>query len=143
MTSLCEFLSPVVLLGSDSLFAGLAVGPILASWRARAVYALLFGVCDGMATLLGAAVPHRMPQLPAILLYLFAVALIIQCARRSRASLYALPLLFSLDNLAAGNSMAAAPALAMGSAVMAGIGLVLGVLGWRAAIRLAKAGAPA
>lgn len=141
MGSFYQILPAVVLFGSDSLLAGLALGPILASWRARAAYAMLFGVCDGVATLLGAMVPHRVPEPPAVLFYLVAAALLIRGARRDPAWLYALPVLFSLDNFAASNSAADAPGLALGSAAMAGLGLALGGLGRRMAFRLAQAGA--
>jgi hypothetical protein len=129
-------------LGFDSLLAGLAVGPIRSSWRGWAVFALLFGVCDGAATLLGAALPHVVPEPPAAALYLIAVALIIQGARRSRAWLYAMPVLFSLGNLAAGSASSNALGLALSSAVMAGIGLPLGGLGRRVAIRFATTRTP-
>ena len=142
MASSSEFLLTMFLLGFDSLLAGLAIGPILSSRRGWAVFALLFGVCDGAATLLGAAVPHLMPEPPIAALYLIAVALIIQGARRSRVWLYAMPVLFSLDNLAAGGAASDALGLALSSAAMAGMGLALGGLGRRAAIRFAAAGAP-
>jgi hypothetical protein len=129
------------LFGFDSLFAGLAIGPIISSRRGWAVFVLLFGVCDGAATLLGAAVPHLVPTPPVAALYLIAVALIIQGARRSRVWLYAMPVLFSLDNLAAASAPSDTLGLALSSAAMAGVGLALGGLGRRAAIRLAAAGA--
>jgi hypothetical protein len=141
MGSFCEILPSVVLLGSDSLLAGLAIGPILGSWRARAAYAVLFGVGDSAATLLGAMAPHGVPEPPAFLLYLGAAALVVQGARRDRAWLYALPALFCLDNLAAGNPAADAPGLGLGSAAMAGLGLALGGLGQRLTFRLVEAGA--
>ncbi len=141
MASFREFLPTMFLLGFDSLLAGLAVGPILSSWRGRALFVALFGLCDGIATLLGAAVPHLVPEPPAVALYLLGVVLIIQGARRSRAWLYAMPVLFSLDNLAAGSPAAAAPALALSSAAMAAVGLALGALGRRAAIQLIAPGA--
>lgn len=140
MASFREFLLTMFLLGFDSLLAGLAIGPILSSRRGLAAFVLLFGVCDGAATLLGAAVPHFVPEPPAAALYLIAVMLIIQGARRSRAWLYAMPVLFSLDNLAGGSAASDALGLALSSAAMAGIGLTLGDLARRAAIRFAEAG---
>ena len=137
MTFLREFLAAAVLLGFDSLVAGLAIGPFLSSRRTAAAYALLFGVCDGVATALGSMAPHRVPEPPAILIYLAAAALLAQGARRSRVWLSALPALFSLDNLVAGYPAADAPGVALGSAAMAGLGLALGGLGRRLVIRLA------
>ena len=142
MASFREVLPSIFLLGLDSLLAGLALGSILPSWRGRAVFVLLFGACDGIATLVGAAVPHFAPEPPAAALYLIAVALIIQGARRSRMWLYAMPVLFSLDNLAAGNAASDAVGLALSSAAMVSVGLALGGLGRQAAIRFAAAGGP-
>lgn len=143
MASFREVLPSIFLLGLDSLLAGLAIGLILPSWRGRAVFVLLFGACDGAATLLGASVPHLVPELlAAAALYLVAVALIIQGARRNRMWLYAMPVLFSFDNLAAGNAASDALGLALSSAAMVSMGLALGGLGRRAAIRFAAAGGP-
>jgi hypothetical protein len=141
MTFLGEIPAAVVLLGSDSLVAGLAIGPWVASWRAGAAYALLFGVSDGMATVLGATIPHRVPEPPAILIYLVAVGVFARGARHSRLWLCVLPVLVSLDNLAAGRPASGAVALALSSALMAALGMALGGLGRRLAIRLAVAGA--
>lgn len=139
MASVTGLLPTALLLGSDSFLAGLAIAPIVLSWRARALFVVLFGVCDGAATLLGAAMPHSVPDPPAILPYLGGVGLIVLGARHSRAWLYAMPFLFGLDNLAAGRAAGDAPWLALGSAAMAAAGLALGVIARRAAIRLAAA----
>jgi hypothetical protein len=139
MSSVTGLLLTTFLLGSDSFLAGLVIAPIVLCWRARALFVVLFGVCDGAATLLGAALPHSVPDPLAILLYLAAVALIVLGARHSRAWLYAMPFLFGLDNLAAGNPAADAPSLALGSAAMAAAGLAVGAVARRAAIRLAAA----
>jgi hypothetical protein len=136
MASLGNFLLIMFALGFDSFLGGLAIGPIVSSWRGRAVFVLLFGVCDGVASLLGAAVPHLVPTPPDAALYLIAVVVIIQGARRSRAWLYAMPVLFSIDNLAAGNAVSDAPALALSSAAMAAAGIALGAFGRRMIIRL-------
>jgi hypothetical protein len=100
---------------------------------------MLFGVCDGVATLLGAMAPRRVPEPPAVLLYLVAAALLVQGALRDRVWLYTLRVLFSLDNLAARNPAADASRLALRSAVMAGFGLAGGGLGRRLTLRLAEA----
>jgi hypothetical protein len=134
MTSLRECLMTFFLLGLDSFVAGAAIGPILASWSARAWLVTAFGVCDGLSTLLGTAAPHLVPDLPSVMIYGIAVALIIQAALRSRTWLYAVPILLSLDNLAAGRPASEALALGLSSAAMAGLGLVLGGLGCRLAV---------
>jgi hypothetical protein len=136
MMSNLDLLPTAFSLGFDSFIAGIAIGPIMLSWRARGGFVVLFGICDGLASLLGSAVPHRLPEPPDAVLYLLCVVLTIQGARRSRAWLLAMPLLLSLDNLAAGGTAAEAPALALSSAVMGAAGLALGALGRRAAVRL-------
>ena len=138
MASFCESLLTLLMLGTDSLIAGLAIGPVFGLWRQRAVFAFLFGFCDGAAAVLGAAMRHRVPEASSALLYLVAVALIVQGVRRSPAWLYALPVLFSVDNFAAATAASEAPALALGSAAMAGVGLALGGMGRSVAIRLAR-----
>ena len=82
-----DLLLRVFSLGFDSFLAGMAIGPIIRSGPGRAWCIALFGVCDGLATLFGAFVPHRLPDPPAAALYLLGVMLIIQSARHSRASM--------------------------------------------------------
>ena len=142
MASLGELLQATFLLGFDSFLAGLAIGPIVSSWSARAWLVGLFGLCDGVATLLGAAGPHLVPEPPAAALYLLGVVLVILAARRSRAWLYAMPVLFSLDNFAAAGPASDAPALAVSSAAMAALGLALGAFGRHAASRFVASTAP-
>ena len=143
MASLRELVLVALLLGFDSFLAGLAIGPILSSWSARAWIVALFGLCDGLASLLGTAAPHLVPELPAAALYLLGVVLVILGAQRSRAWLYAMPVLFSLDNLAAAGPASNAPGLAVSSAAMAAAGLALGALGRHAAHRFVATAAPA
>jgi hypothetical protein len=102
---------------------------------------MAFGLCDGLSTVLGAVAPHLAPDLPLAMVYALAVAVIIKAASQSRAWLYGMPILLSLDNLTAGRPASDAVALALSSAAMAGLGLTLGGLGRRLAIRLAVAGA--
>lgn len=138
MLSYIDFPMAIFLLGFDSLIAGLMIGPALSLWRDRALFALLFGICDGAATLLGAVVPHFVPEPPAVLLYLLAIPLVILGAWRSRGWLYATPVLFSLDNFAASSAASDAPGLALGSAAMAAAGLALGGLSLRAVQRVGR-----
>jgi hypothetical protein len=128
MSSYLDCATAIALFGFDSLIAGLMIGPALPSWRDRVLLVLLFGVCDGAATLLDAEVPHFFPEPPAVVLYLLAVALVILGLRRTRGWLYATPVLFSIDNLAAGSAASDAPGLALSSAAMAAAGLALGGL---------------
>jgi hypothetical protein len=100
-------------------------------YRNRLLFALLFGVCDGLATLLGSLAPHRLPGAPAAALYLLAVLLIIQGSRHSRTWLLALPLLLAFDNFAVGGAIADVPLLALSSAAMAAVGMALGGVGRR------------
>lgn len=73
------------------------------------------------------------------MIYGIAVALIIRAALRSRTWLYAVPILLTIDNLAAGRPAPEALVLGLGSAAMAGLGLVLGGLGRRLAVGAAGA----
>jgi hypothetical protein len=128
-----ELLQRAYSLGFDSLLAGIAIGSIILSNRDRALFAVMFGVCDGLATLLGILLPHRFPEAPSAALYLLGVLLIVQGARHSRTWLVATPLLLGLDNFAVGGTVADVPLLALSSAVMAAVGIALGTLGrWMA-----------
>jgi putative Mn2+ efflux pump MntP len=128
-----ELLQRAYSLGFDSLLAGIATGSIILSNRGRALFAVMFGVCDGLATLLGILLPHSFPEAPSAALYLLGVLLIVQSARHSRAWLVATPLLLGLDNFAVGGTVADVPVLALSSAAMAAIGIALGTLGrWMA-----------
>jgi hypothetical protein len=120
------FPSSAVLLGLDSLFVGMIIGPLLTRRRSLVYCALMFGLSDGLACLLGSLIPHPTPGLPALVIYLVCAALFVQGARRSRIWLYAIPVVLSIDNLAAGGSIPDAPAVALISAGMAAIGLVTG-----------------
>lgn len=115
-------------LGLDSFLAGLAIGPLLPSRTGRLWCAAAFGVCDGLASWLGALIPHRLPEPPDLALWLVCVMLLLAGARRGRMWLFAVPVVLSLDNLAAGVPADLAPALALSSAVMAAAGIALGRL---------------
>jgi hypothetical protein len=128
MEPILELLQKAVSVGFDSLLAGIAIGPIMLSGRGRALFSILLGVCDGLATLLGALTPHRLPAPPAAALYLLAVLLIVQGARHNRSWFLAIPLLLGLDNFAVGGTIAEAPFLALSSATMGAIGIALSAL---------------
>jgi hypothetical protein len=136
MEPILELLQKAFSVGFDSLLAGIAIGPIIVFYRNRLLFALLFGVCDGLATLLGALAPHRLPGAPAAELYLLAVLLIIQGSRHGRTWLLALPLLLAFDNFAVGGTIADVPLLALSSAAMAAVGMALGRAGRRLAGRI-------
>ena len=131
MELILELLQKTFSSGFDSLLAGIAIGSILVFYRNCLLFALLFGVCDGLATLLGSLAPHRLPGAPAAALYLLAVLLIIQGSRHSRTWLLALPLLLAFDNFAVGGAIADVPLLALSSAAMAAVGMALGGVGRR------------
>ena len=115
----------VLLLSVDSLFAGLLLGPMVKTWRKHAVLACLFGLCDGAAVLLGAALPRVMLEVPDGLLYALIVSAVVLAARQSKSWLLLAPVILSLDNLASGLPADAAPELAAASAAMAIGGLML------------------
>jgi len=126
----------VVLLGADSLVGGLAFGALLGRWRDRLALAMLFGVCDGVGSLVGGMLPHAFPDIPDALLYGLAVALIALSARHSRHWLFAAPFIFALDNLASGLPASSVPMLAISSGLLALVGIIASVCLVRAAQRL-------
>jgi len=77
--------------------------------------------------------PHQLLGFPDVVAYVCCVPLLLASATRSRAWLYALPLVLSIDNLAAGIPASQTPILALSSAAMAAVGLALGGLGRAAA----------
>lgn len=147
-----------VLLSFDSLIAGVALGPLVSA-RHRWPMAVLFGLLDGVATLVGGAwLPHPTVEVAGLVplliaafgLYLIAVSL--WSHRRIGLPLpLATPLLLSIDNLIAGRPGGAAAltagdvaAAALTSAAFALVGLwagsfLAGVTGGRRE-RLAGAG---
>jgi hypothetical protein len=129
MEPILDLLQRAYSLGFDSLLAGIAIGPVILSNRDRALFAVLFGVCDGLGTLLGLLLPHHFSEAPSAALYLLGVLFIVQSARHSRTWLLATPLLLGLDNFAVGGTVADVPVLALSSAVMAAVGIALGTLG--------------
>jgi putative Mn2+ efflux pump MntP len=143
MGSLHQLLLTALSLGLDSFMAGLAIGPILPSWGGRMLSALAFGLCDGLASWLGASIQHQLPDLPEFVLYIGSVVLLLAGAIRSRAWLFALPLVLSIDNLAAAVPAGQAPVLALGSAAMAGVGLALGGVGRMMALAVMRHRVPA
>jgi putative Mn2+ efflux pump MntP len=136
-----------VLLALDSLVVGAALGPVVSSRFGRWRLALAFGLCDGLASLLGWAADWR--ATPGVGEWLGPAAVggyglyVLGLAWRSRRLSEAgaggwlvltLPLCLSLDNLALGvgpdasAGAAALAALAFGavSGVLALVGLRLG-----------------
>jgi hypothetical protein len=111
-----------LLLGSDSLLSGFFIGPLL-DWRRRAWLALLYGICDGMTTWVGASIPHDLPDPPLAVLYLICVILVTLAARHSVKWLLLVPFILSLDNLACGAPANMVPELALLSGLMALVGM--------------------
>lgn len=141
-----------LLLGTDSLIACVAVGPIMTRKLSVLVpFALLFGVTDGAAYLLGTAIHWSYPDnlgfvAPTVLvvlgLYWLFVAVISKRAAaaegnpRSQWGVWVLPFILTLDNITYGAvdgvSSGASVALsafeqALSSAIQAGAGLAIGM----------------
>jgi hypothetical protein len=131
-----DLLLQMSLLSVDSLFAGLVLGPMVTSWGPRAGLAFLVGLCDGAAALLGAALPHVMPDLPDGLLYALVAGAVVLAARRSKAWLLLAPVILSVDNLASGSAADAMLALAATSAGLALAGMMLSATCLRAGVAL-------
>jgi hypothetical protein len=126
------------LLGSDSLVAGVALAPLV-SPRARWILAAIFGLMDGLGTLLGGVALPGVASVAAGVVpfviaaygvYLLAVSVWAR-RRMSHPLIYATPVLLSIDNLVAGSIgpetiLAGACVAALVSAALAMVGLGIG-----------------
>jgi hypothetical protein len=134
-----------LLLGIDSLIACIAVGPII-SRRWAVPFAALFGVGDGAGFLLGSAFHWSVPDgvanvvqtsiLVALGCYWIAIAIFASSAQRSssRWLVWVLPWVLSIDNITyglvgdhAGSILGQAGEQALSSALLAGVGLAIGI----------------
>lgn len=119
---------------ADSLIAAFALSFILPG-RHRLPLALMFGLCDGLGSVLGLSLPLA-GGLGAILLMACGAALLVglpiaQRLLKAPGWLYVLPPLLAIDNVMSRTSDA--PALAaLSSAIVAGLGFACGavVLSW-------------
>jgi len=141
-----------LLLGTDSLVACIAIGPMISRKMSVLVpLALLFGVGDGLGYLLGCALHWSYPDswgnfTPAVVAllgaYWIVVAIVSKKAANAEASskvrwgVWVLPALLSLDNITYGAvdgvSNGASAGLAAfeqfaSSAIQAGVGLAIGI----------------
>jgi manganese efflux pump family protein len=107
-------------LSSDNFRTSLAVGPLRLRWRHALQVALVFGLWDGVAPLVGVLVGHYVGRAVGpiadyagpIGLAVFGLYYVIQALRTAapekidhRWSLFGLPLPLSVDNLIAGTSL--------------------------------------
>ena len=129
--------SSVVALGLDSFLACTAIGLRSRPWREQWRIALAFGGCDALSTLLGSFWWHRTMEPAAIVLWLIGAFLFLRTAPRNRALVYAIAVLFSLDNLFVGSPAAMAPLITLSSATMGLLGLSLGAACRRTFLTLA------
>jgi hypothetical protein len=133
-----------LLLGIDSLIAGIAIAPIV-SPRARVPLAVLFGVADGIGFLVGAMLGWRLPDavtdfLPSIALLAYGIYLIAVSVATQRVAaswpVWVLPWALTVDNLGygmvhgrgVGEMFQQAGVQAVSSALLAGIGLAVALL---------------
>jgi hypothetical protein len=89
---------------------------------------MAFGVCDGIAASLGIHSDYHLPEPVTIVVYFVGAFLLGRAARSRSVLLYALPVLLSVDNLLGGAPTTLAPALGIGSALMALFGLSVSLL---------------
>jgi hypothetical protein len=134
-----------LLLGIDSLIACIAVAPII-NRRWPVPFAALFGICDGGGFLLGSALHWSVPDnisnivqtsiLIALGVYWIAIAVFAGKAQvsSSRWAVWVLPVALSIDNITfglvggrPGTILGQASEQALASALLAGIGLVVGL----------------
>ena len=141
-----------LLLGTDSLIACIAVGPIMARRMSVLVpFTLLFGVGDGLGYLLGCALHWSYPDnlgflaptvVAVIGVYWIVVAIVARRAAaaeenpRARWGVWVLPWLLSLDNITYGAVDGVSHGASIGlsafeqfasSAIQAGVGLAVGI----------------
>jgi len=141
-----------LLLGTDSLIACIAVGPMMSRRMSVLVpLALLFGVGDGLGYLLGCALHWSYPDswgdlAPAVVallgVYWIAVAIFSRKAAqaeenpKARWGVWILPWLLSLDNITYGAVDGVSHGASIGvsaveqfasSAIQAGVGLAIGI----------------
>lgn len=140
-----------LLLGIDSLIACIAVGAIIRR-RWSVPFAVLFGICDGGGLLLGTAFHWSMPGrasniaeiavLGVLGLYWIGIAIFSRQAAladqqpRSRWGVWVLPFVLGVDNITFGfvdgvskhaSVWQSAGVQALSSAILAGIGLAMGM----------------
>lgn len=115
----------------DTLLVCLGIGWHVRSRRERLRLAMVFGACDAMAAALGSLWQYRLPDLATFCIYLLCAFLLGQAVRSRSVLIYVLPVLLSLDNLFSGVPSNLAPALGLGSALMALLGLSLSAFAGR------------
>lgn len=120
---------------ADSLIVAFALAFAMPRWHALPL-ALMFGLCDGLGSVLGLSLPLA-GGLGAILLMACGAA---QRLLKAPGWLYVLPPLLAIDNVMSRTSDA--PALAaLSSAIMAGLGFACGAIAlswWREDLRDAR-----
>jgi putative Mn2+ efflux pump MntP len=117
------------LLALDSVIVAAALSPLLRSGATRLHWAAWFGICDGLAVLIGAAcglAPGVFSHLagPLIVLCFGVYCLVAACWNTFRADLrlaLLLPVLMSLDNLAYGASSGSPAAGLLSSALVCSV----------------------
>jgi putative Mn2+ efflux pump MntP len=139
-----SFLLTALLLSLDSFVVAVALSPLIKSPVSRWRLASLFGVCDGLAVLVGSALGHSVPGLhinervvPFFVVVFGLYWLVAAQWKQFRAHprlVFILPALMSLDNLAygagigqlTGSVFTQAIALAAASMALAALGLYIG-----------------
>jgi|SRR5882757_3210347 hypothetical protein len=133
-----------LLLGIDSLIAGIAISPLVSA-RARVPLAVLFGVADGIGFLVGAMLGWHLPDevtdlLPSVALLAYGLYLILVSAASKRVAarwpMWVLPWALTVDNLSyglvhgrgVGEMFQQAGLQAVSSALLAGIGLAVALV---------------
>ena len=117
----------------DSFIASLVIGCGSIGWRSRIALAAGFGICDAVAAAAGSFLPHVDLDFSQFAIYAVCVTLLAANARNRRpALLYALPILFSVDNLFSASSVQSAPVLGFGSCVSSLLGFGAAAFGQKA-----------
>jgi putative Mn2+ efflux pump MntP len=125
------------LLALDSAIVAVALSPLLKFGTARLRWAAFFGVCDGLAVVIGAACGMTSGAFshvagPLVVLCFGVYCLVAACWNTFRADLrlaLLLPVLMSLDNLAYGAKIESPGAGLFSSALISGVASFVMALG--------------
>ncbi|MBB5470996.1 hypothetical protein OKW30_001840 [Paraburkholderia sp. Clong3] len=118
-------------LGIDSGLCCLAIGMSPLAWNVRLELALMFGVCDAIASAASSLFGYPFAAPPTLAIYLCCVLVLGAAARRDRRLINALPFVLSMDNLVAGGGLYDAIADGLGSATLALLGFLAGAMIFR------------
>ena len=118
-------------LSIDSGLCCLAIGVSPLAWNSRLELALMFGVCDALASSASSILGYPFAAPPALAIYLCCVFILGIAARFDGRLINALPFALSMDNLVAGGGLDGAMLDGTASATLALLGFSAGAMLFR------------